>query len=58
VLVAATARHEDLDQQHPLHDLIAGLQALERFTEIPLERLTREETVVLARRFSSARYDR
>jgi len=54
VLVVATARREALDPQHPLYELIAGLQALERFTEIPLERLTREETVVLARRLVAA----
>jgi DNA-binding SARP family transcriptional activator len=52
VLVAATARREELDHKHPLPDLIVGVQALERFTEIPLERLTREETAMLARRFA------
>jgi predicted ATPase len=50
--VAATARREEIDSQHPLNDLLVGLQALERFTEIELERLTREETAVLAERLA------
>jgi len=52
LLVAATARREEIDRQHPLNDLLAGLQALERFTEIEVGRLTREETVVLAERLA------
>jgi DNA-binding SARP family transcriptional activator len=57
VLVAATARREDLDHQHPLRDLITGLHALERFTEIPLERLTREETAALVRQLMRAPFE-
>ena len=57
VLVVATARREDLDQPHPLHDLIRGLQALERVTEIPLARLTRAETAMLARHVVRAPLD-
>ena len=35
-------------RSHPLNALIAGLHALERFTEIEVGRLTREETAMLA----------
>jgi DNA-binding SARP family transcriptional activator len=52
LLVVATARREELDHRHLLYDLVVGLQVLDRFTEIPLERLTCEETAVLARRFA------
>jgi DNA-binding SARP family transcriptional activator len=48
LLVAATARREELVPQHPLHDLLAGLRLLERCTEIELGRLTRDETAALA----------
>ena len=48
LLVAATARREEIDPQHPVNALIAGLHALERFTEIEVGRLTRDETVMLA----------
>jgi DNA-binding SARP family transcriptional activator len=52
LLVAATARHEELDRDHPLHDLRAGMQALDRWTEIALARFTVEETAALAERIS------
>ncbi len=48
LLVAATARREEIDPGHPLHTLIAGLHALECFTEIEVGRLTRDETAMLA----------
>ncbi len=48
LLIAATVRREELDRAHPLHDLIAGLQVLDRCTEIALERLSRPETAALA----------
>jgi DNA-binding SARP family transcriptional activator len=48
LLVAATARQEEIDPTHPLNALMAGLHALERFTEIEVGRLTRDETVMLA----------
>jgi DNA-binding SARP family transcriptional activator len=48
LLVAATARREETDDEHPLTHLLAGLHVLERVTEIPLGRLTREETALLA----------
>lgn len=50
--MAATARREETDRQHPLNDLLAGLRALECFTEIEVGRLTREETAVLAERLA------
>jgi tetratricopeptide (TPR) repeat protein len=52
LLVAATARREEMDRQHPVNELLAGLQALESFAEIELGRLTREETAVLAEQFA------
>lgn len=48
LMVAATARREDLDERHPLNDLLTGLHALERVAEVPLERLARAEIAVLA----------
>ncbi|CAN5582312.1 AAA family ATPase [soil metagenome] len=48
LLVVATARREEVDGKHPLNDLLASLQAIERLTEIELERLTRQETATLA----------
>src|SRR5207253_3443525 len=50
LLVAAGARREEIDGQHPLNELVAGLKALEAFAEIGLERLSRDETAVLAER--------
>jgi len=50
LLVAATARGEEIDHRHPLHDLRAGLYALGRLTEIDLGRLSQAETAVLAER--------
>jgi DNA-binding SARP family transcriptional activator len=52
LLVAATARREEIDPGHPLHDLITGLHALDRCSEIRLERLTRAETAALAERIA------
>jgi tetratricopeptide (TPR) repeat protein len=50
LLVAASARREAIDPQHPLNDLRASLHALGRFTEIDLGRLAREDTAILAQR--------
>lgn len=50
LLVVATARREEVGERHPLNDLVAGLQALERVTEPELERLGRDETAALAER--------
>ncbi len=50
LMVAATARREELDAGHPVAELTAGLQALERLSEIELGRLSRAETGLLAER--------
>ncbi|HEY7031763.1 MAG TPA: AAA family ATPase [Thermomicrobiales bacterium] len=52
LLVVATARREELDLDHPLNDLVAGLHAFDRCTEIPLDRFTRAETAALAERIT------
>ncbi|GGT62317.1 SARP family transcriptional regulator [Actinomadura citrea] len=57
LLVAATARREDLDAGHPLGTLIGSLQSLDRFTEIGLGRLGRAETALLAERVAGAPLD-
>jgi DNA-binding SARP family transcriptional activator len=55
LLVAATARREELDAGHPVGELTTGLQALGRFSELPLARLSRAETRLLAERLRGAR---
>jgi DNA-binding SARP family transcriptional activator len=50
LLIAATARREELDAGHQLEWLAAALQDLGRFTEIALERLDRDDTALLAER--------
>ncbi|HEX5880576.1 MAG TPA: AAA family ATPase, partial [Actinomycetota bacterium] len=50
VLVVATARREELDLGHPVHDLLTGLRALERVAEVEVGRLSRQETAGLAER--------
>ncbi|MGH7686111.1 MAG: ATP-binding protein [Candidatus Dormibacteria bacterium] len=57
LLVAATARREELDADHPLVDVITALQTVERFTEIPLGRLDRQETALLAEGLTGAPLD-
>ena len=57
LLVAATARREELDARHPVGELAAGLGALGRFSEIELRRLTRAETGLLAERMAGAPVD-
>ena len=52
LLVAATARREELDRSHPLNELLTGLRSLERLTELELQPLSRQETAVLAERLS------
>ena len=56
LLVAATARREELHEDHPLTGLTA-LQALGRFSEVELGRLGREETALLAERVTGAPLD-
>ena len=48
LLVAATARREEIDRGDPADALVAGLLALDRIAEIELERLGRDDTVLLA----------
>jgi DNA-binding SARP family transcriptional activator len=57
LLIAATARREELDEGHPLAGLATGLHALGRFTEIGLGRLGREDTALLAERITGAPLD-
>jgi DNA-binding SARP family transcriptional activator len=54
LLVAVTARREELDENHPLVSLTTALQVLERFSEIELDRLDREETALLVERITGA----
>jgi hypothetical protein len=54
LLVAATARREELDERHTLTGLSTALQAIEQFIEIELDRLNREDTALLAERISGA----
>jgi hypothetical protein len=57
LLIAATARREELDEGHPLADLATGLHALGRFTEIGLGRLGRDDTALLASSITRAPLD-
>ncbi|HLE99851.1 MAG TPA: AAA family ATPase [Gaiellaceae bacterium] len=52
LLVAATARREEIDAGHAADELVAAIQALDRFSEIPLDRLSRDETEALAERMT------
>ena len=57
LLVAASARREDIDDRHPLTALLDGLTVLGRTSEIPLHRLTREDTAALASQLLGRRLD-
>ena len=58
LLVAATCRREEVvDRQH-VDEVITGLRMLDRLTELPLKRLTREDTIALAERLRGSRLDR
>ena len=57
LLVAATARREEIDSQHPVAELVAGLAALGRSSEIELRRLSRAETGLLAERMTGTPLD-
>jgi tetratricopeptide (TPR) repeat protein len=48
LLVVGTARREETDRRHPLNDLLVGLRALDRCTEIELGRLSPAETATVA----------
>ena len=54
LLVTATARREELDENHPLTGLVTAVQAFGHVTEIKLARLSREETALLAERITGA----
>ena len=49
LLVVATVRGEEVDDRHPLRDLLTGLGALDRVAEVELGRLSGHETAALAR---------
>ncbi|MEU6181830.1 ATP-binding protein [Streptomyces coeruleorubidus] len=55
LLVLATARREECDEDHPLVTLTTAVQALGRCTEIELARLDRSETALLAERITGTR---
>ena len=55
LLVLATARREDLDAHHHVHELILGLHALNTYTEIEVERLPGTETTILAQQLAGRR---
>jgi len=50
LLVVATVRPEELDPEHPLHDLLTGLRALDRVAEVEVGRFSARETAALAER--------
>jgi DNA-binding SARP family transcriptional activator len=52
LLVVATARREELDQNHPVQDLLTGLRALDRVAEVEVGRLSEQETAALAERLA------
>ncbi|MGH8929683.1 MAG: ATP-binding protein [Egibacteraceae bacterium] len=55
LLVVATCRREEVDDTHPLNELVTGMQLLERVTDIALERFTQDETATLAERLTGMR---
>jgi len=57
LLIVATARTEDMEAGDPLHELVSALRMLERVEELPLERLSRRETAVLAERLTGSSLD-
>jgi DNA-binding SARP family transcriptional activator len=57
LLIAATARREEIDRDHPAQELLAGLHTLERCTEIELGRLERAETDLLAKELGGTPLD-
>ncbi|MBV9920672.1 MAG: AAA family ATPase, partial [Pseudonocardia sp.] len=57
LLIAATARHEEIDSDHPAHELLTSLHALDRCAELELGRLDQAETEQLARGIGGAPVD-
>lgn len=54
LMVVATARREEIDAGHPARELLAGLHALDRCTEIDLPSLNPADTALLAERLTGA----
>lgn len=50
LLVAATVRREELDPHDAVHELVTALRTVGRCSEIALDRLTPEESAILAER--------
>jgi len=57
LLVTLTARREELDPSHPLTGLHDSLAVLERVTEVPLARLSRDDTGAFAGQLRGAPLD-
>jgi tetratricopeptide (TPR) repeat protein len=57
LLVALTARREELDAGHPMTGLRDALAVLDRLTELPLGRLSREATGEVGSQVAGARLD-
>ena len=57
LLVVVTARREELDASHPLTAVRDSLAAIERASELRLERLSREETAALGSRLTGSQLD-
>lgn len=57
LLVALTARSEELDAGHPMTGLRNALAVLDRLIELPLGRLSREATGEIARQVVGSRLD-
>jgi DNA-binding SARP family transcriptional activator len=52
LLVAATARSEEVHERHPLHPLVVGLRRLGRIAELELARFTLQETAAIGERLA------
>jgi DNA-binding SARP family transcriptional activator len=57
LLVAATARREDVTDRHALTELVAALEVSGRVVELPLDRFGPADTAVLARHVAGAELD-
>lgn len=57
LLVVATVRREELEDDHPLAGLVSALQILDRTTDIRLGRLNRPDTAMLARHLAGTDVD-
>ena len=55
LLVVATCRLEEVDEHHPVHELRNGMRVLDRLTDLPLERFSRNETAALVARMTADR---